>query len=87
MELTLRELTKIYRKTVALDGVNLTFTPGIFGLLGPNGSGKSTLMNLITGNILPTSGEVLWEGESIWKLGKSYRGRIGYVPQQPGAVS
>ena len=81
MELTLRELTKIYRKTVALDGVNLTFTPGIFGLLGPNGSGKSTLMNLITGNILPTSGEVLWEGESIWKLGKSYRGRIGYVPQ------
>lgn len=82
MELTLRELTKAYRKTVALDGVNLTFTPGIYGLLGPNGSGKSTLMNLITGNILPTSGEVLWEGEPIGKLGKSYRGRIGYVPQQ-----
>ena len=82
MGLKVVELTKRYGKTLALDQVSLTLHPGIYGLLGPNGSGKSTLMNLITGNLLPTSGEVCWNGVPISKLGKSYRSLIGYVPQQ-----
>lgn len=82
MELKTVNLTKAYQKTLALDGATLSFTPGIYGLLGPNGSGKSTLMNLITGNILPTSGQVLWEGKEILRLGKEYRSLVGYVPQQ-----
>ena len=44
-------LTKRYGENVALNGVTVTFTPGIYGLLGANGAGKSTLMNLITDNI------------------------------------
>lgn len=45
MILELNELTKKYKDKVALDNVNFSFTPGIYGLLGPNGAGKSTMMN------------------------------------------
>lgn len=58
--------------------------PGIYGLLGPNGAGKSTLMNIITGNIRPTEGKVLWDGADIRELGGRFRSLIGYAPQQQG---
>ena len=57
---------------------------GIYGLLGPNGAGKSTLMNIITGNIKPTQGKVLWDGADIRDLGENFRSLIGYAPQEQG---
>lgn len=69
---------------LALDHVSLTLEPGIYGLLGPNGAGKSTLMNIITGNLKPTEGEVRWEGKDIRSLGAYYRSLLGYAPQQQG---
>ena len=68
----------------ALDQINLRLEPGVYGLLGPNGAGKSTLMNIITGNLDPTDGEVRWEGKNIRSLGASYRSLLGYAPQQQG---
>ena len=68
----------------ALDQVSFTLKPGIYGLLGPNGAGKSTLMNIITGNLTPTGGEVRWEGKEIRTLGAYYRSLLGYAPQQQG---
>lgn len=62
----------------------MTLTPGVYGLLGPNGAGKSTLMNIITDNLNADSGEVLYDGEEIKKLGKDYRTILGYMPQQQG---
>lgn len=62
----------------------MTLTPGVYGLLGPNGAGKSTLMNIITDNLNADSGEVLYDGEEIKKLGKDYRTVLGYMPQQQG---
>ena len=82
MKLECKGLTKDYKKTRALDGFSFEFTPGIYGLLGPNGAGKTTLMNLITDNLKPTSGEVLYDGKPIKELGASYRARIGFMPQQ-----
>lgn len=82
MELQIINLKKCYRKKIALNDVSFSLTPGIYGLLGPNGSGKSTLMNILTSNIRATSGNVLWDGEDIQKLGKKYRAVLGYVPQQ-----
>lgn len=82
--LTLNHITKKYKDKTALDGISLELDCGIYGLLGPNGAGKSTLMNIITGNIKPTDGEVLWDGSDIRTLGASFRSLIGYAPQQQG---
>ena len=86
MELEIKNLCKTYKKGVvkALDDFTVTLTSGVYGLLGPNGAGKSTLMNIITDNLNADSGEVLYNGENIKKLGKDYRSLLGYMPQQQG---
>lgn len=82
--LTLQNISKSYKEKQALNQVTLTLNKGIYGLLGPNGAGKSTLMNIITGNLLPDGGSVLWEGKEIKTLGETYRSILGYAPQQQG---
>ena len=82
--LTLKHKKKKFKDKTALNDVSLELDPGIYGLLGPNGAGKSTLMNIITGNIRPTEGKVLWDGADIRELGGRFRSLIGYAPQQQG---
>ena len=82
--LELEHISKEYKNKKALKDVNLIFENGIYGLLGPNGAGKSTLMNIITGNLSPTEGNVKWNKEDIKKLGASYRSLLGFAPQQQG---
>lgn len=82
--LEIKELSKQYKDKKALEGISMNLNNGIYGLLGPNGAGKSTLMNIITGNIKPTKGVVLWEGKDIRDLGADYRSILGYAPQQQG---
>lgn len=82
--LTLNGITKKYKDKTALSDISLELDCGIYGLLGPNGAGKSTLMNIITGNIKPTEGEVFWDGTDICRLGGKFRSLIGYAPQQQG---
>lgn len=82
--LMLNGITKKYKDKIALSDVSLELDCGIYGLLGPNGAGKSTLMNIITGNIKPTKGEVFWDGTDIYRLGGEFRSLIGYAPQQQG---
>lgn len=82
--LEIKNLTKSYGTKVALQGVSLTLTPGLYGLLGPNGAGKSTLLQLITDNLLPDSGKVLWNGKNIINANRKYRKCLGYAPQQQG---
>ncbi len=82
--LELSRVTKFYKDKPALDQVSLRLEPGIYGLLGPNGAGKSTMMNLITGSLKPTAGQITWEGTEIGALGASYRSLLGYAPQQQG---
>lgn len=84
MELQIEHLTKKYGEKVALRDFTYTFTPGIYGILGANGAGKSTLMNLITDNVKRNEGQILWDGTDILKLGKNFRGKLGYMPQQQG---
>ena len=59
----IKHLTKKYGDNVAVNDLNITLEPGnIYGFLGPNGAGKSTTMNMITGYIGATSGEVIING-------------------------
>ena len=82
MQLDINNIVKVYGKKRALDDYNISFVEGIYGFLGPNGAGKSTLMKIITGNVKPTSGNILLNGNDIYGLKADYRKLIGYMPQQ-----
>lgn len=82
MELTFDGLVKNYDTVKALKGVSFTLTPGVNGLLGPNGAGKSTMMNILSGNLSQTAGRITFNGEDIRNMGKAFRKRLGYMPQQ-----
>lgn len=65
----------------ALDHVNMDLIAGkSYALIGPNGSGKTTLIKSILGMVIPSSGEIMFDGKSIYNDWK-YRERIGYMPQ------
>lgn len=64
--------------------MSYTFHPGVYGLLGPNGAGKTTLMNLLTCNLKPGTGSILWGGNDIYSLGSDYRKKLGFMPQMQG---
>lgn len=80
--LQLKNLSKSYGKKKALNRFSATLGTGVFALLGPNGAGKSTLMNIISGNLPPDGGRVLWNGEDTRKLGADFRNILGFMPQQ-----
>ncbi|WP_331279701.1 ATP-binding cassette domain-containing protein [Oceanobacillus salinisoli] len=65
MKIEVRNLTKRYRDNVALKDVSFTLDePKIYGLLGRNGAGKTTFMNILSGQILASDGEILIDGEN-----------------------
>lgn len=82
--LTVEHVTKCYGGFTALEDISLQFTPGVYGLLAPNGAGKTTLIKMLTTLLFPTSGQILWDGEDIHALDESYRGLLGYLPQEFG---
>lgn len=82
MKLEVKSVSFGYTEKNIIKDLNLELTPGIYGLLGPNGAGKSTLIHLLVNNRVPDSGEILWNGSEIRKLGADYRKVLGYKPQQ-----
>ena len=79
-----RDLVKQYGNRLAVDHLSFTVPDGqIFGFLGPNGAGKSTTMNLMTGYLGPTSGEILVDGFSVTKEPEKAKRCIGYLPELP----
>ena len=84
MELTICDLTKEFGSFRAVDRVSFTMTNGVYGLLGVNGAGKTTLMRMLTTLIKPTDGEILWDGQDVFKMDGQYRKLLGYLPQDFG---
>lgn len=84
MKLSFNGVDKSYGKNHALDHFSAELEHGIYALMGPNGSGKTTLINILTDNLKADSGEILYDGENILKLGKKFRTKIGFMPQYPG---
>lgn len=77
-----KNITKKYGSFTAVDNISFKIEEGeIIGLLGPNGAGKSTTMNMITGYIEPTEGEIKVEGYDISKKSKKAKAQIGYMPE------
>ncbi len=80
----INNLVKKYGDHVAVDNLSLTVEPGrIYGFLGPNGAGKSTTMNIITGYLGATSGEVKINGYDIFAQPEEAKKCVGYLPELP----
>ena len=80
----INHLVKKYGSHVAVDDLSLTVEPGkIYGFLGPNGAGKSTTMNIITGYLAATSGEVKINGFNVLKQPEEAKKCVGYLPELP----
>lgn len=83
--LIIENLTKTYPNGVkALNGINLTITNGMFGLLGANGAGKSSLMRTIASLQEPTSGTILFNNSDLVQNPDEIRKTLGYLPQEFG---
>lgn len=77
-------LTKQYGNHLAVDDVSFTVADGqICGLLGPNGAGKSTIMNILTGYLSATSGQVTVAGHPLPVEADAAKACVGYLPEQP----
>jgi ABC-2 type transport system ATP-binding protein len=79
-----RELSKKYGQHIAVDNISFTVDEGeIVGFLGPNGAGKTTTMNIMTGFIAATSGDVTINGADIVAEPERAKANIGYLPDTP----
>ena len=77
-------LTNKYGGHLAVDDVSFTVEDGqIYGLLGPNGAGKSTIMNILTGYLSATSGQVTVAGHPLPEEADEAKACVGYLPEQP----
>lgn len=77
-------LTKRYGRRPAVEDVSFTVSDGrICGLLGPNGAGKSTIMNILTGCLSATEGQVTVAGHPLPEEADAAKACVGYLPEQP----
>ena len=77
-----KNVTKKYPNIKAVDNINFKIKDGeVVGLLGPNGAGKTTTMNMITGFIEPTEGQIIINGFDIVRKSKKAKKQIGYMPE------
>lgn len=82
--ITISHLVKNYGSVCAVDDVSFSVESGeIVGLLGPNGAGKSTTMNILTGFLSATSGDVEVGGVNVLDNPLEVKKKVGYLPEQP----
>ena len=77
-----KNVTKKYGSFKAVDDISFEVKDGeVVGFLGPNGAGKSTTMNMITGYIDPTQGQIIVNGVDVGKRPRKAKKQIGYMPE------
>lgn len=86
--LSVRALERNYGAHLALAGVDLRLVKGeVLGLLGPNGAGKTTCLQILSGNLVPTAGEVVVLGLDLVRSARQAKRNIGYLPERPPLYS
>ncbi len=79
-----RSVSRHFGDLEAVKHISFSVNKGqVLGFLGPNGAGKTTTMQMITGNLAPSEGEILIAGHDLLDDPKSAKGAIGYLPEQP----
>ncbi|HBC57271.1 MAG TPA: ABC transporter ATP-binding protein [Gammaproteobacteria bacterium] len=80
----IQQLTRDFGPLRAVDEISFQVHQGeVLGFLGPNGAGKSSTMQMITGNLAPTSGQIQINGIDLLDSPKQAKAQIGYLPEQP----
>lgn len=80
--LSAKNLTFRVGEKIIVDNISLTIYPGEFvGLIGPSGAGKTSLMLMMNGVVRPSEGDVFINSQSLFSNYNSFKGQIGYVPQ------
>lgn len=82
--LELNLISKSFNSTKILDNLSVSFELGINGIAGANGCGKTTMLKIITGLSSPFTGEILYNSQMVNPGSKSWRSKIGYLPQSIG---
>jgi ABC-type multidrug transport system ATPase subunit len=83
LSVNIQGVRHVYKSgNIAINGINLEISTGLFGLLGPNGAGKSTLMRIICSLLVPTEGSVTVGGFDVVKERRQVRRLLGYLPQE-----
>lgn len=78
---SIRNVSKRYGPTLALDDVSLELTGGVYGILGVNGAGKSTLLKLLAGVIAPDSGQITINGHNMLTNAYEAKKAVGFLPE------
>ena len=79
----IRDLTKRFGDFTAVDGLSLSIGTGeFFGLLGPNGAGKTTTISMISTVLLPTSGEILVDGQVLDRKASAQKRKLSVITQE-----
>ncbi len=82
IQIAANNITFRVKDKLIVDNVGLTILPGEFvGLIGPSGAGKTSLMMMMNGVVRPTEGDVFINSQSLYSNFDSFKGQIGYVPQ------
>ena len=82
--ISVNNLTRRYGEFCAVNNINFELAAGdILGFLGPNGAGKSTTMQMLTGNLAPTLGEISINGVDLLENPKAAKASLGYLPENP----
>ena len=77
-------LYRYYSQTCAVNDVSFDLYKGdVLGFLGPNGAGKSTTMQMLTGNLAPSAGQISIQGIDLLDRPKAAKHAVGYLPEQP----
>ena len=82
--ISVKNLTRRYGDFCAVDDISFELAAGdILGFLGPNGAGKSSTMQMLTGNLAPTLGEIFIDGIDLLENPKAAKASLGYLPENP----
>ena len=82
--ISVNNLTRRYGDFCAVNNISFELAVGdILGFLGPNGAGKSSTMQMLTGNLAPTQGEISINGIDLLENPKSAKASLGYLPDNP----
>lgn len=84
MELQINHVSKRFKDKTAVHDISFALTSGVWSLLGANGAGKTTLMRMIAGIMMPSAGDIRYNGVPIQTLDSEYRNIFGYLPQEFG---
>ena len=79
-----KDITRFYGKFKAVNKVTFSAEKGeVVGLLGQNGAGKTTIMNMLSGCLMPSEGQIIIDSKDLLTRNREAKSSLGYLPEVP----